>query len=324
MNDAPPHIFTNAQCLAVDPNDLAGLAGNQQQANATPLTIGSPATGALCYQDDVDFYAFNALAGQRLNLDLPVRPADYELHVYRPNGTFFNAYSAGGVWSYPAQVTIDATGLWAVAVRMPNLARTTDTYQLLVTDGTCSANDSWEPNNTTAQAAALGAPGRVVATLCSANDVDAYSFSAAAGQRLTVNYPANAAGATLRLLGANETELGRVQPGAQGNFTLTAGGTYTLVAANSSLASSDAPYMFQWLLDAPQTAPDQQYVYYSNGLLGQLYRVALSPDHTTEPLFLAPALTTSGPGLAADSARSLLYSYNSNLRRRRPHRAQQR
>ena len=311
LSDAPPSTnFTNAQCLSVDPLDAPGLAGNQTQANATPLTIGSPATGALCYQDDVDFYTFNAVAGQRLNLDLPVRPADYELHVYRPNGTFFNAYSAGGVWRYPAQVNIDASGAWAVAVRTPNLTPTMSTYELLITDGTCSANDSWEPNNTTAQAAALGAPGRVVATLCSANDVDAYSFSAVADQRLTINYPANAAGATLRLLGANETELGRVQPGTQGNFTLAAGGTYTLVAANNGLAGSDAPYMFQWLLDAPQTAPDQQYVYYSNGLLGQLFRVALSPDHTTEPLFLAPAQNTSGPTLAADAVRSLLYSYD--------------
>ncbi len=311
LSDAPPSTnFSNAQCLSVDPLDAPGLAGNQSQANATPLTIGSPTTGALCYQNDVDFYAFNAVAGQRLNLDLPVRPANYELHVYRPDGTFFNAYSAGGVWSYPTQVIIDATGAWAVAVRTPNLTPTMSTYQLLVTDGTCSANDSWEPNNTTTQAAALGAPGRVNATLCSANDVDAYSFSAAAGQRLTVNYPASAAGATLRLLDANETELGRVQPGAQGNFTLAASGTYTLVAANNSLVGSDVAYMFQWLLNAPQSAPDQQYVYYSNGPLGQLYRVALSPDHTTEPLFLAPAQNTSGLALAADGVRNLLYSYD--------------
>ncbi|MFZ2358812.1 MAG: LamG-like jellyroll fold domain-containing protein, partial [Anaerolineae bacterium] len=309
LNDAPPHI-TNAQCLAVDPNDLVGAAGNQTQANATPLTVGTPATGALCFQDDVDFYAFSATAGQRLTLDLPVRPADYELHLYRPNGTFFNAYGAGGVWSYPAQVTIDATGLWAVAVRMPNLARTTDTYQLLVSDGTCSANDPWEPNNATAQAAALGAPGRVRATLCAANEVDAYSFSAAAGQRLTINYPANAAGATLRLLDANATELGRVQPGAQGNFTLAAGGSYTLVAANSSLAGSNVAYMFQWLLDGPQPAADS-YVYYSDGLAGQLYRVALSPDHTVEPIFLSPSLTLSGEAVTADRVRGRLFSYNS-------------
>ena len=88
----------------MDPADAAGLAGNDSQGQATPLTVGSVITGALCYQNDVDFFAFNATTGQRLTLDLPVRPADYELHLYRPDGTFFNAFNRTGVWTYPAQV----------------------------------------------------------------------------------------------------------------------------------------------------------------------------------------------------------------------------
>ena len=58
--------------------------------------------------------------------------------------------------------------------------------------------------------------------------------------------------------------------------------------------------MFQWLLDAPQVAPDKQYLYYTDGLLGQLYRVALSADHTTEPIFLTTTLATAGPAIVAD------------------------
>jgi hypothetical protein len=311
LTDAPPQtVFSAGQCLAVDPADAAGLAGNSSQGQATPLTVGSVITGALCYQNDVDFFAFNAITGQRLTLDLPTAPEDYELHVYRPDGSFVNAFNRTGVWTYPALVSIDATGTWAVAVRLPTLTPTLSPYQLLVTDSTCSINDPWEPNNSDVQAASLGAPGRVHATLCAANDMDNFRISATAGQTLTVNYPANAAGAVLRLLNGAGAEMGRILPGNQGNFVLPTAGNYTLVAANSALTSTDTAYMFQWLLDAPQVAPDQQYLYYTDGLLGQLYRVALSADHTTEPIFLTTTLATAGPALAADGGRNLLYSYN--------------
>jgi len=308
MSAAPAQI-TNANCLAVDPNDAAGLAGNQSQANATAISLGTPATGALCYPDDVDFYTFTVGAvGQILSLDLPVRPADYELHVYRPDGTFFNAFSATGTWTYPAQVVADATGAWAVAVRTPNLTRTTATYQLLVADDTCAVNDTWEPNNLAAQAADISGSSRVRATLCDANDADYFSFSATAGQQLTLNYPASAAGGVLRLLDANGAEVGRVQPGSRGHFTL-AGGSYTLAVSNGALSSNGAAYMFQWLLDAPQPAADS-YVYYTNGLSGQLYRVALSDDHVVEPIFLTTTLSLSGEAIAADRVRGTLFSYN--------------
>ena len=61
------------------------------------------------------------------------------------------------------------------------------------------------------------------ATLCDASDADYYTIDATAGQTLTINYPANAAGGVLRLLDANGAELGRVLPGSQGDFVLAAG-----------------------------------------------------------------------------------------------------
>ena len=304
LTAAPPQtVFSNAQCLAVDPNDQPGLAGNYSQGQATPLTVGTVITGALCYQFDVDFFAFDAVAGQTLNFDLPVRPAAYELHIYRPNGTFFNAFNPSG---FGAPVHIDTTGRWAVAVRIPNLTPTLSTYQLLVSDGTCGLNDSWEPNNTTERAAELGATNRVNATLCAADDVDNYKLTAAAGQRLTINYPANAAGAMLRVLNPAGAEVGRVPSGSQGVFTLAAAGDYTLVAANGSLGVNDAPYMFQWLLDAPQpVAADTEYVYY--GDFPHLTRVALSADHTVETLFVEGGSSPAGGRMAADPTRGKLY-----------------
>ncbi|MEZ4834199.1 MAG: hypothetical protein R2873_19815 [Caldilineaceae bacterium] len=304
LSDAPGFI-SDANCLLADPNDGVGLAGNYNQANATPLTLGSPVTGALCYRDDVDFYSFNATAGQTLSFNLPVRPANYELHIYRPNGSFFNAFNST---AYTTPVTIDTTGSWAVAVRAPNLVPTTDTYQLIVNDDTCGVNDAWEPNNYTGQAADISGATRVEGTLCDAADVDYFSFTATAGQVLTLDYPANAAGGALRLLNTDGAEQGRVLPGARGQFTLAAG-TYTLVTGNGNLPANDAAYMFQWLLDAPQPAADT-YLYYTNGLSAQLYRVSLDAAHLREPIFLTDTQTLSGQAIAVDRVRGTLFSFN--------------
>ncbi|MBI1293418.1 hypothetical protein GC175_00485 [bacterium] len=304
LSDAPV-VLGAAQCLPIDPNDAAGLAGNYSQANATPLTVGTPITGALCYQDDVDFFSFNATAGQTLLFNLPSRPADYELHIYRPNGSFFNAFNST---AYTTPVTIDVTGAWAVAVLDPRLVPTTDTYQLLVSNGTCGVNDSWEPNNYTGQAADITGSARVAGTLCTAADADYYSFTATAGQILTLNYPANAAGGTLRLLDADGVEQGSVLPGARGQFTLAAG-TYILEVRNGSLSTDDAAYMFQWLLDAAQPDADT-YLYYTNGSGGQLFRVSLDDAHIREPIFLTTTLSLSGQAIAADRVRGTLFSFN--------------
>ncbi|MBI1293407.1 hypothetical protein GC175_00430, partial [bacterium] len=309
LSDAPATI-TDAQCLAVDPNDAVGAAGNHNQANATPLTVGTPVTGALCYEEDLDFYSFSGMAGGVYTFDLPVRPAgadgaSYDIHLYRPDGSFFNAWNASG---FNQPVVLDANGQWAVMVTDSPLTRTTQIYQLLVSDGTCSLNDTWEPNNTELQAATLSGSW-VNATLCESADADFYRFSANPGQRLTVNYPVNDAGGALRLLDADGVELGRVEPGAQGNFVLAAGGNYTLATNNGDLATNDATYAFQWQLDAPQPAAGTDYIYLGN--VPHLVRVALSDDHTIEALNIAGEVTgtvrSAGNPMVTNAARDQLY-----------------
>ncbi|MCB8990047.1 MAG: hypothetical protein H6665_05455 [Ardenticatenaceae bacterium] len=304
LGTAPPDGYTDAQCLAVDPNDLPGDLGNHTIANATPMTIGSPATGALCYQNDSDFYTFNATAGQVIALDLPVRPADYSLLLYAPDGTFREAFTAP---NYGQQVALDTTGAWSVLVRDNVLTPTTQTYQLLVADLTCSINDGYEPNNVVAQAADISGASRVFASLCAAADLDFYAFPSAANQELTVNYPLNDAAATITLQGANG-ELGRIDPGTQAQFVLTDAGWYTLTVGNSGLSGSDALYMFQWQVSAP-AAPitGTPYVYYADA--GHLTRVALSDDHIVEPLFIENGGVTWDT-VATDATRGWLYYFD--------------
>lgn len=311
LSAAPPQtIFTDEQCAAVDANDAPGLAGNGGQASASPLTVGQPITGALCYQSDIDFYKFDGLAGQIITVDLPVQPANasYGLHVYRPDGSFFNAYGATPPWTYGTRFTLDASGAWAVAVIDPDMKATLSQYQLLVSDVSCQSNDAYEPNNGTAQASDITGQSRVFGTLCNGSDIDYYQFSAAAGQELTINYPANAAGGTLMVHDGTGTELGQVLPGAQGRFALAGGGIYRLSVANRGL-SSDTPYMFQWLLDAPAPpAASTQYVYY--GDYPHLVRTALSSDHTVEPILIDGG--ASGGALASSSILGKLFLVESS------------
>lgn len=303
LGPAPFNGYTDAQCLAVDPNDLSGNAGNHTLANATPMTIGAAVTGALCYENDTDFYTFNATAGQVIALDLPVRPADYSLFLYAPDGTFREAFTAP---NYGQQIALDTTGAWSVLVRDNILEPTTQTYQLLVTDLSCSINDAYEPNNVAAQAADLTGS-RVFASLCAAADLDFYTFQSAASQQLTVNYPTNASNATITLLGAGG-ELGRIDPGTQAQFTLADAGWYTFTVGNSTFSGSDALYMFQWQVAAP-TAPitGTPYIYYTDA--NHLTRVALSDDHIVEPLFIENGGITWDT-VAIDATRGWLYYFD--------------
>ncbi len=302
IDTAPPQsAFTDAQCQAVDPHDAPGLAGNGSQANATPLTIGTPISGALCYQFDTDFYSFSGVAGQTVSFDLPVSPAEYELHVYRPNGSYLNAF---GPSDFGTPQLLDETGTFAVAVIAREEAPMLDQYTLLVSNDTCAVNDSHEPNNVAAQSSDIAGTSRVFATLCNANDADFYSFTATAGQQLTVNYPANDAAGTLTLSDANDLPIGAILPGTRAVFQLTAGGTYYLSTVNTALASDDLAYMFQWQVSDPVAASnDTDYIYY--GDYPHLVRVALSEDHTVEPLLIDGGI--GGSLLAADLTRGKLF-----------------
>ncbi len=310
MSDAPPQTtFTDSQCAAVDSHDAPGAAGNGSQANATPLTVGQPITGALCYQFDQDFYTFSGASGQILTVDLPVRPDAYSVYLYRPNGTLFNGYNASGPYPFGTAFTLDASGAWAVEVAGPGLPATLAQYQLLVTDTTCGANDAYEPNNVATLAANINTQPRVFATLCSGADQDYYQFSATAGQQLTINYPDDNTGAPLVVQSAAGTTLGQVTPGTQGNFALASAGTYRLLVAKGDLVGNDVPYMFQWLLDAPTAPADAtQYLYYVN--YPKVVRVALSDDHNIEPIFLENGSVSSG-SLAASTVLGKLYMVDS-------------
>ena len=75
-------------CATVDPYDAPGVLGNQTRDTATGISFNQTITAALCYNGDQDYYAFNGVVGQNVRIELPVRPADYYISVFNPDGQY--------------------------------------------------------------------------------------------------------------------------------------------------------------------------------------------------------------------------------------------
>ena len=299
----PPPDPTDEQCGAVDIYDAPGT-GNGTLATATPLTFGTPYAAALCYTADVDMYAFDGLADQSISLDLPTRPQDYDLTLYDPSGAVTTVISSTTSPAYGGSVTLPSSGRYTVAVSQPDPTPTDAQYQLLVTDQNCMASDANEPNNTQLVASPVGDGSRVRATLCSGGDVDYYAFSAAAGQQLTLNYPANATGASLRVFADGGGDLGQVTTGSQGIFTIPSTGQYFISVQNAGLSGSNVSYLFQMLLGTATVSPTgSAYIYHSR--VNDFLRAEIATG-TVEPVLTGlPSL--GGVAIATDPERGWLF-----------------
>ena len=235
----PPPNPDDLQCGAVDIYDAPAPGGNGTLASATPITFGAPVAAALCYVDDVDMYAFQGVAGQIVTVDLPTRPEDYTLTLFDPSGAS-SAVTYGAPIRAQRQRPLHRERLTAEPDAdnepVPTAGRRRELHRgrrLRAEQRACVGHHAGGRR-----------PGR--ASLCSSGDVDLYQFLAAAGQELTLNYPANATGAALVLTDAGG-QLGTVNAGGQGAFSITAAGWYTVTVSNNALAAPNVSYNFQAL-----------------------------------------------------------------------------
>ena len=84
-----------------------------------PSQSSATITAALCYDGDVDYYAFDGIVGQQITVDLSPRPADYGVNFYNPAGQLVKAIppSLGSSdLQYGDSFTLDAAGRWTVVV----------------------------------------------------------------------------------------------------------------------------------------------------------------------------------------------------------------
>ncbi len=185
----PPPPPPGDPCPAVDPYDAYGSLGNGSFANASPISFNTPITAALCYENDLDLYTVSGTIGQNVVVDLPVRPANYYVMVYKPDGTLFKMFHPAYSATYGDSITLSETGNWYVGVWQPTLPATTDQYQLLLSvNATCSGLDPYEPNNDQFNGHNFGAspPASLSAMLCETSDIDFFSFDVVVGQRVRI------------------------------------------------------------------------------------------------------------------------------------------
>ncbi len=175
-------------CASVDPYDAPGVLGNQTRDTATSISFNQTITAALCYNNDKDYYAFNGVVGQNVRIQMPVRPADYYISVYNPDGQYVTGIFPGSWLQYGDQFTLNTAGRWTLGVWHPDLAPTTDQYQLrLGVNTTCSGLDPYEPNNEEYNPRVILTRTLTLRTmLCDTNDQDWYSFPMTVGDRIRI------------------------------------------------------------------------------------------------------------------------------------------
>ncbi len=171
---------------------------NNSIAQANSITPNVTIRGVLDPSGDVDFFAFQANVGQRVRIDVaakrltPPSAADTVVALFDSSGRKLaeNDDRAPGQLDSLLEFTFTAAGRYFFSVRdFGNKGGSGFSYEASVTltGGAPARVNESEPNNTFAQAQAIVPDVLIVGRLDPAGDVDFFSFTADAGQRLTVD-----------------------------------------------------------------------------------------------------------------------------------------
>ncbi|MDW8256528.1 MAG: DVUA0089 family protein [Acidobacteriota bacterium] len=182
----------------VPPGRFTEAEPNNSVAQANPITPNVTIRGVLDPQGDVDFFAFQASAGQRVRIDVaakrltPPSAADTIVALFDSSGRKLaeNDDRAPGQLDSLLEFTFTAAGRYVFSIRdFGNKGGRDFTYEASVTltGGAPARVNESEPNNAFAQAQAITPDVLIVGRLDPAGDVDFFSFTANPGQRLTVD-----------------------------------------------------------------------------------------------------------------------------------------
>jgi len=176
---------------------------NNTLAQANAITPNVTIRGALTPAGDVDFFSFQATAGQRVRIDIaaktltPPSAADTVVALFDSSGRKLaeNDDREAGQLDSLLEFTLPAAGRYAFSIRdFGNKGGPNFTYEATVslTGGAPARVTESEPNNTLSQAQTVTPDVLIVGRLDPAGDVDFFAFTASAGQRVTVDITARA------------------------------------------------------------------------------------------------------------------------------------
>ncbi len=134
--------------------DRTACPGNDaanDPSGAVPLSVPSDKNEYICPSGDEDWYRFPASAGQVIHVTLSSLPADYDVYLYRPDGTEAGRSVNGGALDEAISYIADAAGEWRVkVVGWSGAFSSSDPYLLRieVRAPTPTATATWAPTST--------------------------------------------------------------------------------------------------------------------------------------------------------------------------------
>ena len=161
---------------------------NDDYGSPTPITPGSYLDLSVC-GDDVDWFSFEAGAGQSIGVDLLFTDAegDVDIDIYDPNGWWI-AQSNSNTDNESLDVPAWSSGPWSVRVLLwgDGGGLPGNEYQLDLAVGPCAPDDH-EPNDSSLLATPVIVPHTDFALTRCPGDVDWFEVWAFAGETLAVD-----------------------------------------------------------------------------------------------------------------------------------------
>ncbi len=168
---------------------------NDSLSTAKDIPVGVSIDAFICTASDVDFFKFDVVAGQEINIDLTSLPADYDLVLYDPAGSGVADSTNSSLADEQISHTASDSGEYRVRVKgYEGAYDANDSYTLKVMVATPTCGDAYEWNDSFADAYPLSSQEMVDPTICTAEDEDWFKFNVSAGQIIdldTTSMPAD-------------------------------------------------------------------------------------------------------------------------------------
>ena len=228
---------TGTYTIAVDPRDL--LTGsltftmNAVPDNTGSTAIGTPTTVVIGTIGEVAIRTFTATAGQMLTLNVTGNTiAGADITVRAPSGTSVTSLFASGATAFRDVFTLPTTGTYTITVDPRDLLTGSLTYTMNVV-----------PDNT--GSTAIGTPTTV--TIGTIGEVAIRTFTATAGQKLTLNVTGNSIpGADISVRAPSGTSVASLFVSGAAAFldvfTLPTTGTYAITVDPRDLLTGSLTY----------------------------------------------------------------------------------
>ena len=141
----------------------------------------------ICTANDEDWFKFDVVAGQSIDVGLTGLPADYDLYLLKPDNTAAEDSRHSGTEDERIIHTATASGSYRVRVAGYSGAYSAaDYYTLRILISTPTCNDTNEPNESFAAARTIPLHDNIDGAICTAADEDWYKFSVFTGQTIEI------------------------------------------------------------------------------------------------------------------------------------------